>query len=75
MSPEVIESNAVWKAAEALAGHFALRGWFDMANDRGDLRRRVRDAHFDPNEPTRDDCLEAFRDALKAYRAYIEAQP
>lgn len=70
-----IEENAVRVAAETLSGHFALRGWIDMARNRGDLRRKVRDNHFDPNEPTKDDCLEAFRDALVAYRRYIEAHP
>ena len=51
--------------ARIIAGYVAHREWDEMAEDRFDLRSRLRDG-FDINEPTRSDCREAARDIFYA---------
>ena len=71
---DVDRKNGIYRGAQVLAGHFGLRDWYDMASDRGELRRKVRDKSYDPNEPTVEDCMAAFEEALKAYEDAVRAR-
>lgn len=54
--------------ARILAGHFASRPWLEMAEDKADLRKKVRKpwSEFDVNEATKEDCVHAAQDVLSA---------
>lgn len=49
--------------AQIIAQYVGQRPFEDMAEDRSDLRGKIRDG-YDVNEPTRDDCREAAADIL-----------
>ncbi len=62
------DARRVEAAAITIAGYVGWREWSSMAEDRADLRAKVRDG-FDVNEPTKWDCREAATAVL-----YVEDQ-
>ncbi len=56
------------RLAEIIAAPVAHRNWTDMAEDRADLRLRVREGDYDINEPTKDDCRDAADAILREFR-------
>lgn len=64
-SEQVPSADVVERVARAIADYVAFRPWEHMADDRSDLRGKIKDG-FDVNEPTKNDCMEAARAAIAA---------
>jgi hypothetical protein len=54
-------------AAELISDYVAWRRWANMAEDKCELREKMREGDFDVNEPTKYDCREAARAVVSAY--------
>lgn len=61
-------NEAIEAAARAICQELGIRNWDETAEDRGDLRMKVRGAYntYDVNEPTKMDLRDAARAAAPA---------
>jgi hypothetical protein len=61
-----IAVDDVERLAEICSDYFAWHRWDNMAEDKADLRLKMRGGDYDVNEPTKSQCREAVSAILTA---------